>query len=98
MRRDTGAKAPLPLENLEESLLTLLDTIHEDMYNRALVERDANLAVTGNWEEFCSFLDQKKLIMSPFCGGEWANPISWCVNRHRKIALPQQSSSNLVEN
>ena len=40
MRRDNGAKVTLKNENLETNLQDLLNTIHNDMYNRALVERD----------------------------------------------------------
>ncbi|XP_063690578.1 bifunctional glutamate/proline--tRNA ligase-like isoform X2 [Bolinopsis microptera] len=68
VRRDTGVKATLQNENLDDQLSKLLDTIHDDMYNRALVERDANMAVTTNWEEFCKLLDQKKIIQAPYCG------------------------------
>lgn len=68
VRRDTGVKATLQNENLEEQLKTLLDTVHQDMYNRALVERDANMAVTTVWEDFCQLLDQRKIIQAPYCG------------------------------
>merc|ERR1712176_395561 len=68
VRRDTGVKTTLQNENLDEQLVKLLDTIHDDMYNRALVERDANMAVTTNWEEFCQLLDEKKIIQAPYCG------------------------------
>ena len=40
VRRDNGAKVTLKNENLESNLQDLLNTIHDDMYNRALVERD----------------------------------------------------------
>ena len=70
MRRDTAVKASLQNENLEVQLKSLLDTVHTDMYNRALVERDANMAVTSCWDEFCQLLDEKKIIQAPYCGGE----------------------------
>ena len=43
VRRDNGAKATLPLEGIEDSINKLLDSIHDDMYAKALAERDANL-------------------------------------------------------
>ena len=69
VRRDTGVKTTLSNENLAEQLQTLLNTIQDDMYNRALKERDENMAVTTNWEDFCSHLDDKKIIQAPYCGG-----------------------------
>ena len=71
VRRDTGVKATLQNENLDDQLTKLLDTVHEDMYNRALVERDANMAVTTEWDDFCQLLDQRKIIQAPYCGGEY---------------------------
>lgn len=68
VRRDNGVKATLPNENLEDNIKALLDTIHDDMYNRALVERDANMTVTKSWEELCCMLEEKKIIQAPFCG------------------------------
>ena len=71
VRRDNGVKSTLSRDTLETSISSLLDTVHEDMYQRALVERDANLVVTEKWDQLCSHLDQKKIIMAPFCGGEY---------------------------
>ena len=36
--------------------------------NRALDERDAHLAVSHEWSNFCDELDAKKIIQAPFCG------------------------------
>merc|ERR1711976_569286 len=68
VRRDNGGKTTLSNENLEGSLQKLLDTIHDDMYNRALVERDNAMVVVKSWADFCSNLDQKKILLAPFCG------------------------------
>eukprot|EP00116_Pleurobrachia_bachei_P000521 sb/3460783/ len=69
VRRDNGAKVTLKNENLETNLQDLLNTIHDDMYNRALVERDNAMVVVKEWKDFCSNLDQKKILLAPFCGG-----------------------------
>ena len=36
--------------------------------DRAKKELDDHVMVTEEWEEFCSGLDRKMLIMAPFCG------------------------------
>ena len=35
---------------------------------RAKVDLDTHVAVTESWEEFLTSLDQKMMIMAPFCG------------------------------
>jgi len=68
VRRDTGEKSTLPLDGLAESLKKLFTTIQSDLYKKALAERDAHLAVSHDWTNFCDELDAKKIIQAPFCG------------------------------
>ena len=63
----------MSIEKFEDDIKRLLDTIHDDMYAKALAERDANLSVTKSWSEFCGQLENKKIIMAPFCGGKSFN-------------------------
>jgi prolyl-tRNA synthetase len=41
-----------------------------DINNRAEKDLKSHLAVVETWNEFLQNLDQKKLIMAPFCGGK----------------------------
>jgi len=47
-----------------------LEEIHDEMYTKALAERDAAIATISSWEEFTPNLNQGKLIMLPFCGNK----------------------------
>lgn len=38
------------------------------MIYRAKSEMDNHMVVSHNWEDFCSQLDQRKIIQAPFCG------------------------------
>lgn len=67
MRRDTGAKEDVPWEGLEERIKSLLDTIHSDMLEKARVERDACMAKITDWKDFIPALDQKKMVLAPWC-------------------------------
>ena len=57
--------APGPLLHNINSLL--VQTVHCS-HSRAKADMDSHVAVLESWEEFCTSLDKKKLIMAPFCG------------------------------
>ena len=71
------------MDGIVASVKTLLDDIHTQMYNklvfferkktknpisRALAQRDAHLKTNTDIEEFKKHLDEKCIILSPFCG------------------------------
>lgn len=68
VRRDTGEKLILSCENAEQKISQLLETIHESMYAKAKVDLTEHTKLTKNWAEFCKFLDQKNILLAPFCG------------------------------
>ncbi|KAJ3373668.1 ribose-phosphate pyrophosphokinase 1 [Allomyces arbusculus] len=70
VRRDSGAKNPLPMENLGAAVNELLETIQADMLAKATKERDEHLKVIEDWNEgagFTALLDAKNLVMAPWC-------------------------------
>uniref|UniRef100_A0A1I7UUW0 proline--tRNA ligase n=1 Tax=Caenorhabditis tropicalis TaxID=1561998 RepID=A0A1I7UUW0_9PELO len=66
--RHNGEKRQIQLDGLIQSVKTLLDDIHKEMYNKVLAQRDAHLKLTTDLEEFKKLLDEKCIILSPFCG------------------------------
>ena len=66
-RRDSGQKGTISLDNLERDVASLLDTIQADLYSKAKSSFDSNIAIISKWEEFVPALNQKKLVMIPFC-------------------------------
>ncbi|XP_077984659.1 bifunctional glutamate/proline--tRNA ligase-like [Glandiceps talaboti] len=68
VRRDTGEKVTLSEEKAVEQIKSLLEDIQDNLFKKAKKQRDEHLKVTTDWNEFCTFLDQKNLIMAPFCG------------------------------
>ena len=51
-RRDNGEKTEVALEEVEEAVAKLLDTIHHDMLEKARKHRDAHTFVARSMEEF----------------------------------------------
>ncbi|XP_067619786.1 bifunctional glutamate/proline--tRNA ligase [Eurosta solidaginis] len=68
VRRDTGEKLILALDDVESKISQLLETIHDSMLAKAKKDLADHTKVTKNWTDFCKFLDTKNILLSPFCG------------------------------
>ncbi|CAG0920425.1 unnamed protein product [Notodromas monacha] len=68
VRRDTLTKSSYKSESLEKDTAHLLETIHDSMFAKAKSEMDSFTLVSDSWEEFCNKLNEKYMIMAPFCG------------------------------
>ncbi|MBO4645128.1 MAG: proline--tRNA ligase [Bacteroidales bacterium] len=58
-RRDTLEKASYSLDNIDETIENLLGEIQNNLYNRSLQFRDANIRKADTWDEFVSLLDNE---------------------------------------
>jgi prolyl-tRNA synthetase len=58
-RRDTKEKKSVSSEGLIEYIKTLLDDIQQNLYNRALAFRDANITEVNSWDEFKKVIAEK---------------------------------------
>ncbi|KAI8988224.1 hypothetical protein BDF20DRAFT_813883 [Mycotypha africana] len=67
VRRDTGVRFSVPLDNLEQSVKETLDTIQRDMLERATKKMQENIVRVEKWEDFCPNLNKKKLLLVPWC-------------------------------
>ncbi|KAF4460074.1 prolyl-tRNA synthetase [Fusarium albosuccineum] len=67
-RRDTGEKGTIPITDIATKVPELLETIQNDMYNKAdKAFREHRLQIT-NWDEVLPALDNKNVVLIPFCG------------------------------
>ncbi|KAJ5159712.1 proline--tRNA ligase [Penicillium canariense] len=69
-RRDVpgkDGKSTIPISELATAVPVLLDTIHQDLYNRADEVFKSHRKMITNWDEFSPALDNKDLALSPFC-------------------------------
>lgn len=58
-RRDTREKSSVSMERLSENILSLLDEIQLDMFQKALSFRDQNITNVDTWTEFENVLNKK---------------------------------------
>ena len=68
VRRDTGEKIITALENLTETINSLLDNIQQNMFESALKRRESMTYIAKTTEEFAKFSEKPGLIKSAWCG------------------------------
>jgi prolyl-tRNA synthetase len=68
VRRDTGEKVEVAVENLIEKVKSLLEDIHANIYSKALKFREGNTHVALDFEEFKAILENRKgFIKAMWC-------------------------------
>jgi bifunctional glutamyl/prolyl-tRNA synthetase len=68
VRRDTGEKLTIKRDGASKEIQQLLEKIHNNMLAKATKDLNDHLKTAKKWDEFTSFLDNKNIIMAPFCG------------------------------
>ncbi len=69
VRRDTREKIFVSLDELESKVAQILETIHWDMYNRALKNMEEKTHIATTYDEFCEIADKKPgFIKAMWCG------------------------------
>jgi prolyl-tRNA synthetase len=71
VRRDTREKYVVSLDEVETKVTELLETIQNDMLERARAHRDAHISDAHNYEEFCEKIESNPgFIRAMWCGDE----------------------------
>jgi prolyl-tRNA synthetase len=71
VRRDTGEKISVPMDNLESAVTDLLNSVQEGLYARAKQFMDENTHTLVDYEEFKAVMENKRgLIYAPWCGSD----------------------------
>ncbi len=68
VRRDTHEKLFVSLENIAETVNSLLTTIQKDMLETARRHRDAHTCNASTWDEFKTAIENKNFVFAPWCG------------------------------
>lgn len=68
VRRDTGAKFTIKLDELETRVPEILETIQKDLLEKARKDFDSHRVVVEDWKDFVHTLNNKNVILSPWCG------------------------------
>ncbi|XP_012277238.1 bifunctional glutamate/proline--tRNA ligase [Orussus abietinus] len=68
VRRDTSQRLTTSRNDVFKSASKLLQEIQENLLTRATADLNSHIIETNDWNEFCTQLDSKNMILSPFCG------------------------------
>jgi len=68
VRRDTGDKVTLNQASAVKDVKQLLKDIHQTLLDKATKELKDHTAIIDSFDQFIPQLDQKNLILAPFCG------------------------------
>ncbi|XP_039757718.1 bifunctional glutamate/proline--tRNA ligase isoform X4 [Pararge aegeria] len=68
VQRLNGDKMTLKRTEAPNKLLALMDDIHDAMLAKATKERDARVSLVTKWDDFVNALEQKHMLLAPFCG------------------------------
>ncbi|RDY14496.1 Proline--tRNA ligase, cytoplasmic, partial [Mucuna pruriens] len=70
VRRDNGAKIDIASADLVVEIRKLLDDIQQNLFDVATQKRDECIQVIHTWDEFVQALNQRKMILAPWCDEE----------------------------
>lgn len=65
--RFNGSKSQISLNGISETVQKMLVDIHCEMFRKAKELRDSCIQEISTWEEFVPSLDQKKMVLIPWC-------------------------------
>jgi prolyl-tRNA synthetase len=68
VRRDTGAKVSIKLDEIDTKLPELFDEIHNNLYETAKEKFDTHRVTVHEWDDFVHQLNQKNVVVAPWCG------------------------------
>jgi prolyl-tRNA synthetase len=68
-RRDTKEKNVVAIDGLAQNLVTLLDNIQQNMYNKALSFQTQHITEANGWDDFVKTLDEKGGFVSAHWDG-----------------------------
>lgn len=68
VRRDTGEKITVQSKTATTDLQNLLETIQGNLFKKATEDLKNHTIVAKDWNQFCTELDKKNILLSPFCG------------------------------
>jgi prolyl-tRNA synthetase len=67
VRRDTGLSTQLSLSALVSDVQSIMTQMQSEMFARAKAVRDERLVTLETWDKFVETLNNKCLILAPWC-------------------------------
>lgn len=87
VRRDTGEKIEIAIDDLGVKVPEILDTMHNDMYEKADATYRERRLVVESWDEVLPALNSRNVVIIPFCGGVECEKQIKNVTRSKEVEL-----------
>lgn len=84
VRRDTGEKIEVSLDDIDAKVGELLETIQKDMFERALKHREENTHVAKDWAAFTDIIENKQGFIKAM----------WCEERECEEAIKEETGAS----
>ncbi|XP_043249227.1 bifunctional glutamate/proline--tRNA ligase [Colletes gigas] len=68
VRRDTSERIQVDRLNVLTALRTVLTNIQSSLFSKAKINLNEHIKCVDNWNDFCTELNKKNMLLSPFCG------------------------------
>ena len=68
VRRDTSGKASAKIAMAKDKVKDLLETMHNDMYERAKKFLLSNIVEVNSMDDLIKQIKERKMVLMPFCG------------------------------
>lgn len=94
VRRDNGEKFQLKWAQLAEAIPQLLETIHNDMYERALQIRDDHMKEAATWEEFMGALNGRNIVQTPWCNEQECEKAAKDKSKEESLKVMQEAGED----
>lgn len=73
VRRDTGDKQAVALDDVAQTVKKLLETIHEELLSAARKDLQERIVETADKQAITGIIDESKVALVPWCGQESCN-------------------------
>jgi len=85
VRRDNFEKSSVSMDNLAETVIDMLDAVHNGLYQKALAMREEHTHVAHSLEEFVDALNNKKGFVKAM----------WCGNRECEDLVKEKTGATI---
>jgi prolyl-tRNA synthetase len=82
VRRDTGEKIPTPLTDVVTRVLSLLDEIQTNLFDRAVARREASNQTAETWDNFQTAVDRGGYVF-----------VHWCEETACELAIKEKTKA-----
>lgn len=70
VRRDTGEKSAVPVDNIKETIRETLDRMQDDLFQKAKTFLEENTVEAQDYGELLRLIEEKKMVKADWCGSE----------------------------